>query len=160
MNVAESLPFPFERRRRQQKAVMGSSSPRLWLPPHSRASWWTTAGQLWLFLLLLLFLGGASAAATAASGCPHPAVPSGATYVNISGGLATDSWRIKYDCDIGEKMCKIQVVIEFFFDVFYLQEVTRIFSHSWAVRFFFTVHKLPTLWNGQVLFLQRSLKNC
>jgi hypothetical protein len=42
------------------------------------------------------------------SGCPHPAVPSGASYVNISGGLGADSWRIKYDCDIGKIFYKIQ----------------------------------------------------
>jgi hypothetical protein len=47
----------------------------------------------------------AAAAATnsggGVGGCPHPAVPSGASYVNVSGGLGADSWRIKYDCDIG-----------------------------------------------------------
>ena len=75
---------------------------RLWKAPPI-----ATATLLLVSVLLAAAVDVASAAATAASssssnsGCPHPAVPSGASYFNVSGGLGAESWRIKYDCDIG-----------------------------------------------------------
>ena len=37
------------------------------------------------------------------TGCPHPSVPAGATYSNVTGGLGQDSWKITYICDIGRR---------------------------------------------------------
>ena len=35
-------------------------------------------------------------------GCAHPAVPAGAFYTNMTGGLGQEAWKIKYKCDIGK----------------------------------------------------------
>jgi hypothetical protein len=100
------------RGRRCRAAAMGTLLPLsgrlrtvVLLPMRARV-WRSSATVLfWLLLAVekgLLVTAAATTAATAISvGCPHPAVPSGATYFNISGGLGADSWRIKYDCDIG-----------------------------------------------------------
>ena len=37
----------------------------------------------------------------AGTGCPHPPVPAAATYVNVTGGLGEDEWRVRYVCNIG-----------------------------------------------------------
>ena len=70
-----------------------------------------------LIVLTTGVLATASGAVTGGSGgtsgCPHPAVPAGASYFNVSGGLGADSWRIKYDCDIGNNTFYV-IIINYF----------------------------------------------
>ena len=49
----------------------------------------------------LLILQGARGAQEP-GGCPHPPVPQGAAYVNVTGGLGEQSWGVRYICDTGE----------------------------------------------------------
>ena len=38
------------------------------------------------------------------SGCPFPAIPFGATYLNVTGGAGEDRWKVKYHCDSGYEL--------------------------------------------------------
>ena len=62
------------------------------------------SGRLKIVSALLCLPLVRGVAGEAEGGCPHPAVPAGAFYSNVTGGLGQESWEIKYKCDIGRLM--------------------------------------------------------
>jgi len=53
---------------------------------------------------LLLVVALVRGVAGEQEGCAHPAVPAGAFYTNMTGGLGQEAWKIKYKCDIGYEL--------------------------------------------------------
>ena len=61
----------------------------------------------WIAWSLLLAVQGARGAGQEPGGCPHPPVPAGASYVNVTGGLGEGRWGVRYVCDTGNNIAHL-----------------------------------------------------